>query len=123
MKYRLLPKYQRRADGGPRSYPIAGIVFCGADVVETDRNLSKWVGLLIVAVVDAPSVKAAVPTPAPVPAPAPAPAPEPVPEPAPVVEPPKSVDEKVVVDTPAPESVVKPAAKKRVRRSRKKANQ
>jgi hypothetical protein len=65
-KYRLLPHAQGRKQA------IEGVLFEGSAVVETDEDLTSWVGLLLAEVESAPA-------PAPKPAPAPAPAPEPAP--------------------------------------------
>ena len=55
-KYRLLPQFQRKADGSDRVYPISGVVFSGSSVVETGVDLRMWVGVLVSHVdVDDPS--------------------------------------------------------------------
>ena len=68
-KYRLLPHAQGRKQA------IEGVLFEGSAVVETDEDLTSWVGLLLAEVESAPA-----PAPKPAPAPAPAPAPEEVKE-------------------------------------------
>ncbi len=126
-RYRLLTKHQRRGDGTPRRYPIAGLEFCGGEVVETKRNLSKWVGVLIAVVNDKPE-PARVPLVADILerelAPAPEPKPEPAPEPAPEPESAPEPDIVALADGLAPETEVvpEPAPKRRARRTRKKVS-